>query len=109
SYERTHGLPVLRPVRVDRVKSVGDLLVVRAGDRSWANRTIVHATGTWSQPHVPYYPGMEGFRGEQLHTVGYPGPQHFRGRRVVVVGGGASGVQLLGEIAPVGADTLWVT
>ena len=30
-------------------------------------------------------------------------------RRVVVVGGGASAVQLLGEIAPVAADTLWVT
>jgi NADH dehydrogenase FAD-containing subunit len=28
---------------------------------------------------------------------------------VVVVGGGASAVQLLGEIAPVAADTLWVT
>jgi len=27
----------------------------------------------------------------------------------VVVGGGASAVQLLGEIAPVAADTLWVT
>ena len=33
----------------------------------------------------------------------------FRGRRVVVVGGGASAVQLLGEIAPVAAATLWVT
>ncbi|MBA2953858.1 FAD-dependent oxidoreductase [Nocardioides sp. MAH-18] len=109
SYERDHGLPVLRPVRVDRVESVGDLLVVRAGDRSWTTRTIVNATGTWTQPHVPHYPGMETFRCEQLHTVGYPGAEHFRDRRVVVVGGGASGVQLLGEIAPVAADTLWVT
>ena len=48
------------------------------------------------------------FRGEQLHTVDYPGPEHFRGRRVLVVGGGASAVQFLGELAPI-ADTLWVT
>jgi cation diffusion facilitator CzcD-associated flavoprotein CzcO len=109
AYEREHELPVLRPVRVDRVTSEGDLLVVRAGDRTWTTRTLVNATGTWSQPHLPYYPGIETFRGEQLHTVGYPGPDHFRGRRVVVVGGGASAVQLLGEIAPVAADTLWVT
>ncbi|MFC7496930.1 MULTISPECIES: NAD(P)-binding domain-containing protein [unclassified Nocardioides] len=109
SYERDHGLPVLRPVRVDRVDSVGDLLVVRSGDRHWTTRTIVNATGTWSQPHLPWYPGIDTFRGEQLHTVSYPGPDHFRGRRVVVVGGGASAVQLLGEIAPVAADTLWVT
>ncbi|MDX6278246.1 MAG: hypothetical protein QOJ72_2374, partial [Nocardioidaceae bacterium] len=31
------------------------------------------------------------------------------GLRVVVVGGGASAVQLLGEIAPVAAGTTWVT
>ena len=82
---------------------------MHAGERTWTTRTLVNATGTWSQPHLPYYPGMETFRGEQLHTVAYPGPEHFRGRRVVVVGGGASAVQLLGEIAPVAADTLWVT
>ncbi len=109
AYERAHRLPVQRPVRVDRVESVGDLLVVHAGDRSWTARTIVNATGTWTQPHLPYYPGIGDFRGEQLHTRDYPGPEHFRGRRVVVVGGGASAVQLLGEVAPLAADTLWVT
>ena len=30
----------------------------------------------------------------------YPGAEHFRGRRVLVVGGGASAVQFLGELAP---------
>ncbi|RYP88300.1 NAD(P)/FAD-dependent oxidoreductase [Nocardioides guangzhouensis] len=108
AYEREHGLPVVRPVVVDDVTSDGDLLVVRAGDRRWTTRTLVNATGTWTRPFVPHYPGIERFRGEQLHTVDYPGPEHFRGRRVVVVGGGASAVQLLGEIAPV-ADTVWVT
>lgn len=108
-YERVHDLPVVRPVRVDRVTDHGDgLLVVHAGPRTWTARTLVNATGTWSKPFVPHYPGMETFRGEQLHTVGYPGPEHFRGRRVVVVGGGASAVQFLGELAPV-TDTLWVT
>ncbi len=108
-YEREHGLPVLRPVRVDAVTDDDGLLVVHAGARTWTTRTIVNATGTWSHPFVPRYPGMETFRGEQLHTSGYPGPEHFRGRRVVVVGGGASAVQLLGEIAPVAAATRWVT
>jgi len=108
-YERTHDLPVLRPVRVDSVTDEDGLLVVHAGERSWTTRTIVNATGTWTQPHLPYYPGASDFVGEQLHTVSYPGPDHFAGKRVVVVGGGASAVQLLGEIAPVAADTLWVT
>jgi cation diffusion facilitator CzcD-associated flavoprotein CzcO len=110
-YERAHGLPVLRPVRVEVVTDGPDgLLTVRADDgRTWATRTLVNATGTWSQPHLPYYPGVETFRGRQVHTVGYPGPEPFRGLRVVVVGGGASAVQLLGEIAPVAAETLWST
>jgi cation diffusion facilitator CzcD-associated flavoprotein CzcO len=108
-YERRYDLPVLRPMRVDSVTDDDDLLVVRAGARTWITRTVVNATGTWTQPYLPYYPGIESFAGEQLHTFRYPGPDHFRGSRVVVVGGGASGVQLLGEIAPVAADTLWVT
>lgn len=107
-YERRNELPVLRPVPVDRVESDGELLVVHAGERSWTTRTLVNATGTWSRPFVPHYPGVETFRGEQLHTVGYPGPEYFAGKRVVVVGGGASAVQFLGELAPV-ADTIWVT
>lgn len=108
AYETEHDLPVLRPVRVDRVTTDGDLLVVHAADRSWTTRTLVNATGTWSHPFVPHYPGMETFLGEQLHTVDYPGAAHFAGRRVLVVGGGASAVQFLGELAPV-TDTLWVT
>ena len=107
-YEREQGLPVVRPVRVDRVESHGELLVVRSGDRAWTTRTLVNATGTWTRPFVPYYPGIATFAGEQVHTAHYPGAEHFRGRRVLVVGGGASAVQLLGELAPV-ADTLWVT
>lgn len=108
AYEREHALPVIRPVRVDRVTSEGDLLVVHAGERSWHTRTLVNATGTWNRPFLPHYPGIETFAGEQLHTVDYPGAEHFAGKRVLVVGGGASAVQLLGELAPV-TDTVWVT
>ncbi|CAM3457479.1 FAD-dependent oxidoreductase [Nocardioides dubius] len=107
-YERTQGLVVQRPVRVDRVESDGELLRVEAGGQSWLTRTLVNATGTWDRPFVPRYPGQETFAGEQLHTVDYPGAAHFAGKRVVVVGGGASAVQFLGEIAPL-TETLWVT
>ncbi|GAA1482243.1 NAD(P)-binding domain-containing protein [Gordonia sinesedis] len=110
-YERAHDLPVVRPVRVDRVDEDpvdSDVLVVHAGDRTWRTRTIVNATGTWTRPFVPHYPGIESFAGEQFHTGTYPGVGHLRGKRVLVVGGGASAVQFLGELAPV-TDTLWVT
>ncbi|WP_102192617.1 NAD(P)-binding domain-containing protein [Microbacterium aurantiacum] len=107
-YERVHALPIIRPVRVDQVTDDDGILVVHAGDRRWRTRTLVNATGTWTQPFMPHYPGMETFLGEQLHTVDYPGPEHFRGKRVLVVGGGASAVQFLGALAPI-TDTLWAT
>ena len=106
-YEQSHDLPVLRPVRVDRVTDDAGLLVAHAGDRTWTGRTLVNATGTWTHPFVPSYPGPRNFAGEQWHTVAYPGREHFRGMRVVVVGGGASAVQFIGELTPI-AHVQWV-
>lgn len=108
AYELEHALPVIRPVLVDRVSDDGGLLVTQAGEQAWRSRTIVNATGTWTQPFIPHYPGAASFAGEQFHTVSYPGPEHFRGKRTLVVGGGASAVQFLGALAPI-TDTLWVT
>jgi cation diffusion facilitator CzcD-associated flavoprotein CzcO len=108
AYEHDHRLPVVRPVKVDRVEDDEGILLVHAGERQWRTRTLVNATGTWTHPFLPHYPGMETFLGEQLHTIDYPGPDHFRGKRVLVVGGGASAVQFLGALAPL-TDTVWVT
>ncbi|AWB93899.1 FAD-dependent oxidoreductase [Aeromicrobium chenweiae] len=107
-YEQRFELPVVRPVAVKRVRDEDGLLVVESDTGSWTTRTLVNATGTWSRPFVPHYPGMETFLGEQLHASDYPGPEHFLGKRVVVVGGGASAVQFLGALAPI-TETVWVT
>jgi cation diffusion facilitator CzcD-associated flavoprotein CzcO len=108
-YERRFALPVHRPVRVAAVSRTDDdrfRVETDAGD--WTAQAIVNATGTWTRPFVPRYPGQELFRGRQLHTVDYRGASEFAGQSVVVVGGGASATQLLGEISAV-ADTTWVT
>ncbi|WP_423221535.1 NAD(P)-binding domain-containing protein [Intrasporangium flavum] len=112
AYERRFDLPVVRPVRVTRVGPVDEdrdgLLRVETTAGPWLTRSVVNATGTWRSPFLPAYPGAQTFRGRQLHTVDYTGPDDLAGQRVVVVGGGASAVQILGEIAPV-AHTTWVT
>ncbi|WP_053205033.1 flavin-containing monooxygenase [Jiangella muralis] len=110
-YERRFSLPVLRPVRVTSVSSLPDgrLSVAAADGRSWTARAVANATGTWTRPHWPYYPGAASFRGRQLHSSQYRGPAFVAGLRVVVVGGGHSAAHVLSEIADVAASVTWVT
>ncbi|MEV1330854.1 NAD(P)-binding domain-containing protein [Micromonospora costi] len=110
AYEHEFALPVRRPVRVEAVHSLPDgRLEVRTDRETWVARALINATGTWSRPFWPHYPGRSDFRGRQLHTADYRGPDEFAGRRVVVVGAGTSAVQLLGEISAVAAGTTWVS
>nr|WP_199521695.1 NAD(P)-binding domain-containing protein [Jiangella anatolica] len=110
-YERRFALPVERPVTVTSVSSLPDgrLLVAAADGRTWTARAVANATGTWTRPHWPYYPGASSFRGRQLHSSQYRGPSSFRGQRVVVVGGGHSAAHILSEIADTAASVTWVT
>jgi len=112
AYEREHGFPILRPVRVTSVRAAdgdadGPLLVETDAGR-WRARFVINATGTWTNPVHPVYPGQESFRGRQLHTKEYVDLEEFRGHRVAVVGGGISAVQQLEEISRV-ATTVWYT
>ncbi|MCA1186258.1 MULTISPECIES: NAD(P)-binding domain-containing protein [unclassified Saccharopolyspora] len=108
-YEDEFELPVRRPVQVRSVRRGPDeRLLVESGADTWAARAVINATGTWTKPFVPHYPGQESFTGRQLHVADYRGAEEFHGRRVAVVGGGISAVELLTEIAEV-ATTTWVT
>ncbi|MER8182222.1 FAD-dependent oxidoreductase [Kitasatospora sp. NPDC094015] len=107
AYEAKHALPVVRPVKVRAVRSLPDeRLLVESDAGRWSARALINATGTWSRPFLPHYPGH--FAGRQLHYADYAGPEGFAGQRVVVVGGGASAIQVLSELAEVG-ETVWVT
>ncbi|MFD9127466.1 FAD-dependent oxidoreductase [Kitasatospora sp. NPDC059571] len=107
AYEARHALPVVRPVRVRAVRSLPDgRLRVETDAGDWTARALVNATGTWTRPFLPHYPGH--FAGRQLHYADYRGPEEFTGLRVAVVGGGASAIQVLSEVGAV-ADTLWFT
>lgn len=107
-YEARYQFPIERPVRVTSVESLGGALRVHSERGYWDARAVVSATGTWSNPNIPAYPGAELFRGQQLHSAHYVEPQAFSGKRVLVVGGGNSGAQILAEVSQV-ADATWVT
>ena len=111
-YEQRFELDVQRPVHVRAVRRADGepdgRLIVEPDRGTWAARHVINATGTWTRPFRPYSPGIERFRGRQLHVADYVSADEFAGKRVVIVGAGVSAVQLLDEISHV-ADTFWMT
>ena len=55
---------------------------------------LVAATGIWSTPHRPHFPGEDEFTGRILHAKDYKRPEPFGGQRVLVVGVGNSGSEV---------------
>jgi len=112
NYEAELGLSVRRPVKVRAVRREDDnptgRLRIETSDGDWTAKALINATGTWTRPFWPIYPGQELFRGRQLHVADYVSAEEFRGRHVVVVGGGISAVGLLAEISRV-TTTSWFT
>lgn len=111
-YERELGLAIQRPVRVSAVSredsDPAGRLLVSASAGMWRARALINATGTWTRPFWPVYPGQFTFLGRQLHVANYSSAEEFRGQHVVVVGGGISAVGLLDEISKV-TTTSWFT
>jgi len=69
---------------------------------------LVMCTGFGSKPYVPKIPGLSDFRGICHHTALWPETGiNFAGRKVGIIGTGASGVQVIQEVAPV-VDRLYV-
>jgi cation diffusion facilitator CzcD-associated flavoprotein CzcO len=107
-FEAAAQLPILRPVTVTTVRKRARDLIAETSHGVWIAEAIINATGTWTNPVRPHYPGQETFRGLQVHTHDYVSAEQFAGLRVAVVGGGISAVQQLEEISRV-ATTFWYT
>ena len=107
-YEKEYELPIIRPLRVNKVEENNNRFFIRTNGVQFSARGIINATGTWKTPNIPKIKGSENFKGRQLHTNEYKNADEFIGQHVIIVGGGISAVQLLGEISKV-TKTSWVT
>jgi cation diffusion facilitator CzcD-associated flavoprotein CzcO len=74
---------------------------LRLGDgRDLTCRFMILAVGLLSAPTMPRYEGMGEFRGPSFHTYDWPTePLDLSDKRVAVIGTGATGVQVIGELA----------
>ncbi|HSG88793.1 MAG TPA: NAD(P)/FAD-dependent oxidoreductase [Pseudomonadales bacterium] len=63
-------------------------------------RFVITGIGVLSMPTLPRYEGIDDFEGDAFHTYWWPkGEVPLAGRRVGVVGTGATGIQVIAEIA----------
>ncbi len=107
-YESRYKLAAQRNVRVHEVRKsdIGFTLSTSAG--TFQARAVINATGSFTRPAIPAFPGLDKFKGTILHSSQYKSPADFAGQRVAVVGEGNSGAQILAEISET-SSTIWIT
>lgn len=84
-------------------EALGRWRVETAQRERYLARVLVAAMGPLHVPKLPAIPGLESFRGAAFHSARWDHGVSLEGRRVAVVGTGASGVQLVPEVAKVAA------
>jgi len=78
-----------------------DLWRLRIADgRELTSRFIIMAVGLLSIPTPPRLKGMDKFKGRSFHTFYWPHePVEMAGKKVAVIGTGATGIQVIADIA----------
>ncbi|KAH8882135.1 flavin-binding monooxygenase [Thozetella sp. PMI_491] len=64
---------------------------------------LLTATGHFSDPRLPSYPGMSDFKGLLRHSSNWDTTWDPAGKRIAVIGNGASGIQVLPQLQKVAA------
>lgn len=71
---------------------------------------VVVANGHYSVPFIPSVPGIQAFQAKYpgiiSHSKNYRSPKNFEGKKVIVIGGGASGLDIGNQISLVSQKPL---
>lgn len=97
-YEERYQFPIERPVQVINVIHHSDHFEVQTSNGTYFTKTLISATGTWSNPHIPKINALERFNGLELHSAFYESPEDIEGQEVLIVGGGNSAAQIIAEL-----------
>ena len=94
------------------VTTNAEMLDLRRGIGGWTVRTtkgeleaavVVIASGAFDRPVVPPWPGLDRYGGDFRHVARYRNADRYHDRHVLVVGGGASGLEIASQLADAGA------
>lgn len=106
AYEERYKLKIERPVQVNAVHENSEGFELQTDNGLYYSRALISATGTWKKPFIPNVPGLNFFRGQQLHSAHYKNTINLKGKKVLVVGDGNSGAQILAEVSK-SASVVW--
>jgi cation diffusion facilitator CzcD-associated flavoprotein CzcO len=90
----------------DAAEWVVELEDVKTGAKTTDRAPVlINGSGVLSKPKKPVLPGMDLFKGPQLHSAqwGPAGTEALKGKRVALVGAGSTSLQILPEIQKVAA------
>ncbi|MFB7629907.1 flavin-containing monooxygenase [Streptomyces sp. NPDC056149] len=94
--------------RIERSSFPGTRWRVHTSSGPLPVRAVVVATGRSHTPHLPNWPGRDGFTGTFLHSAEYRNPAPYRGRSVLVVGAGNSGTEIAALLAQHATEWVWI-
>lgn len=75
---------------------------------TYVSRYVIGATGYLNVPNYPDITGLDEFAGKLMHTSSWDNDYDFTRKRVAFIGTGATGIQLIPEIAEMAVEQLYV-
>ncbi|MDT5266502.1 MAG: hypothetical protein QOI90_3128, partial [Mycobacterium sp.] len=85
-------------------ESTGQWVVTTAAGESLRVDALIMATGQLSRPKMPTVEGLDAFSGDSFHSAQWRHDVDLTDKKVVVVGSGASAIQIVPSIAETAAD-----
>lgn len=83
-----------------RFDDAANLWQIKTSSGNLQARWMIHAGGPLSQPSLPNIKGIDGFKGQIMHTSRWDHSIDLAGKQVGIIGTGATAVQVIPEIAP---------
>ena len=108
SYVQRQNIGLRLGCDVRRVERAGGVWQLDTSSGEIRTSAIVLATGNYSVPAIPAWPGLECFNGEIVHSGEFANAWPYRGRDVLVVGAGNSAADIAVQLADDGARRIWL-
>jgi putative flavoprotein involved in K+ transport len=99
AYAARFDLPIRHGLSVDSVSKANDHFMISAGDRHFAAKNVVLATGAYQAPYVPNFAAQLDPGITQLHSSKYRRPSQLADGDVLVVGAANSGAEIALEVS----------